>query len=35
MVVKEALYAPDALERIRNVPGKGRPPKKPKPDSSR
>jgi predicted ArsR family transcriptional regulator len=26
-IVKEALYAPDALERIRNVPGKGRPPK--------
>jgi hypothetical protein len=22
-----AIYAPDALERIRNVPGKGRPPK--------
>jgi predicted ArsR family transcriptional regulator len=28
-IVKEALYAPDALERIRDVPGKGRPRKKP------
>jgi hypothetical protein len=23
-----AIYAPEALEAIRNVPGKGRPPKK-------
>lgn len=30
LIVKEALYTPDTLERIRNVPPRGRP-KKPKP----
>jgi transposase len=26
-ITKDALYNPSALEAIRNVPGKGRPPK--------
>ena len=26
-ISKEALYPADTLERVRNVPGKGRPPK--------
>jgi predicted ArsR family transcriptional regulator len=29
-ITKDALYEADALEAIRNVPGKGRPAKKPK-----
>jgi len=28
------IYSPEALEAARNVPGKGRPPKKPDPESS-
>jgi predicted ArsR family transcriptional regulator len=28
-ITKDALYDKSALETIRNVPGKGRPPKKP------
>jgi hypothetical protein len=28
-LTSEALYAPSALDAIRNVKGKGRPPKKP------
>jgi predicted ArsR family transcriptional regulator len=31
-IVKDALYAPSALEAIRNVPGKGRPRKPENPD---
>ena len=31
-MLKEDLYPESALEAIRNVPGKGRPPKKPSPD---
>jgi predicted ArsR family transcriptional regulator len=27
-ITKEALYDPSVVEAIRNVPGKGRPPKK-------
>jgi DNA-directed RNA polymerase specialized sigma24 family protein len=30
-ITKEALYDKSALEAIRNVPGKGRPPRKPEP----
>jgi hypothetical protein len=26
-ITREAIYAPEVLEAIRNVPGKGRPPK--------
>jgi hypothetical protein len=29
-ITREAMYAPEVLEAIRNVPGKGRPPKKSK-----
>jgi hypothetical protein len=32
-IAKDALYEADALEAIRNVPGKGRPPKA-KPDAA-
>jgi hypothetical protein len=28
-VTREAIYAPEVLEAIRGVPGRGRPPKKP------
>jgi hypothetical protein len=28
-ITRQAVYPPEALEAIRNVPGKGRPPKKP------
>jgi hypothetical protein len=27
-ITREAIYAPEVLEAIRNVPGRGRPPKK-------
>jgi len=33
-ITKEAIYPASALEAIRNVPGKGRPPKA-KPDKSK
>jgi hypothetical protein len=33
-IIREAIYPLDALERIRNVPGKGRPPK-PKPEETK
>jgi predicted ArsR family transcriptional regulator len=32
-ITHDALYAPEALEKIRNVPGKGRP-RKEKPENS-
>ena len=28
------IYPPEALEAVRNVPGRGRPPKKPNPEPS-
>ena len=31
-IVEEKIYPPDTLDKIRNVPGKGRPPKA-KPDN--
>jgi hypothetical protein len=30
-ITKDAVYSIEVFEAIRNVPGKGRPPKKPKP----
>jgi predicted ArsR family transcriptional regulator len=31
-ISKEALYPEDTLERVRNVPGRGRPPKAKQPE---